>query len=105
MGVIHKHKTVSGLIKYQPKGDPADWATAAKGILATEKAEAIVVMLGLNDRVALREAENDKSDGKATDGKTCDSKTTDNKSSDKKANKKDGADKKDARTKPADATK
>ena len=38
MGVIRKHKTVSGLIKYQPKGEPADWAAAAKGILATEKA-------------------------------------------------------------------
>ena len=52
MGVIRKHKTVSGLIKYQPKGDPADWAAAAKGILATEKPDAIVIMLGLNDRVA-----------------------------------------------------
>ena len=55
MGVIRKHKTVSGLIKYQPKGDPADWAAAAKGILATEKPDAIVVMLGLNDRIAIRE--------------------------------------------------
>ena len=55
MGVIRKHKTVSGLIKYQPKGEPADWAAAAKGILATEKPDAIVVMLGLNDRVAMRE--------------------------------------------------
>jgi hypothetical protein len=55
MGVIRKHKTVSGLIKYQPKGDPADWAAAAKGILATEKPDAIVVMLGLNDRVSMRE--------------------------------------------------
>src|SRR3954464_10401854 len=55
MGIIRKHKTVSGLIKYQPKGDPADWAAAAKGILATEKPDAIVVMLGLNDRVSLRE--------------------------------------------------
>src|SRR5450432_265470 len=49
MGVIRRHKTVSGLIKYQPKGDPADWSAAAKGILATEKPDAIVVMLGLND--------------------------------------------------------
>src|SRR6202051_1630755 len=40
MGVIRKHKTVSGLIRYQPKGDPADWAAAAKGILATEKPDA-----------------------------------------------------------------
>jgi len=50
MGVIRKHKTVSGLIKYQPKGDPADWPAAAKGLVATEKPDAIVVMLGLNDR-------------------------------------------------------
>ncbi|MGL6062680.1 MAG: DUF459 domain-containing protein, partial [Bradyrhizobium sp.] len=48
LGVIRKHKTVSGLIKYQPKGDPADWAAAAKGILATEKPDVIVVMLGLH---------------------------------------------------------
>jgi len=62
MGVIRKHKTVSGLLRYQPKGDPADWAAAAKGILASEKPDAIVVMLGLNDRVAIREP--DKADKK-----------------------------------------
>ncbi|WP_298244860.1 DUF459 domain-containing protein [uncultured Bradyrhizobium sp.] len=55
MGVIRKHKTVSGLIKYQPKGEPSDWAAAAKGILETEKPDVIVVMLGLNDRAAIRE--------------------------------------------------
>lgn len=55
MGVIRKHKTVSGLLRYQPKGDPADWAAAAKGILASEKPDAIVVMLGLNDRIPIRE--------------------------------------------------
>ena len=60
MGVIRKHKTVSGLIKYQPRGEPADWTAAAKGILATEKPDAIVVMLGLNDRVAIREAATEK---------------------------------------------
>ena len=84
MGVIRKHKTVSGLIKYQPKGEPADWAAAAKGILATEKPDAIVVMLGLNDRVPMREPAVDKS-------------------ADKKGDKKD--DKKDARAKPGDAAK
>src|SRR6266404_2110462 len=72
MGVIRKHKTVSGLIKYQPKGDPADWAAAAKGILAAEKPDAIVVMLGLNDRVAIREAapekKSDKKDARAKPG-------------------------------------
>ena len=84
MGVIRKHKTVSGLIKYQPKGEPADWAAAARGILATEKPDAIVVMLGPNDRVALREPAPDKSD----------------KPADKKGDKKDARAKPDA--KPAD---
>ena len=69
MGVIRKHKTVSGLISYQPKGDPADWAAAAKGILATEKPDAIVVMLGLNDRVAMREPAADKATDKKADKK------------------------------------
>jgi hypothetical protein len=86
MGVLRRHKTVSGLIKYQPKGDPADWAAAARGILATEKPDAIVVMLGLNDRVAMRDAAADKSDAKP---------------SDKKADKKDVKAKPDG--KPADA--
>jgi len=85
MGVIRKHKTVSGLIKYQPKGEPADWVAAAKGILATEKPDTIVVMLGLDDRAAMREPAADKSD----------------KASDKKGDKKDARARPD--TKPADA--
>ena len=62
MGVVRKAKNISGLIKYQPKGDPADWAAAAKGILATEKPDVIVVMLGINDRIAMREPVSEKSD-------------------------------------------
>ncbi|BAL74286.1 SGNH/GDSL hydrolase family protein [Bradyrhizobium cosmicum] len=62
MGVIRKHKTTSGLIKYQPKGEPSDWAAAARGILETEKPEVIVVMLGLNDRISIREPVAEKSD-------------------------------------------
>ena len=67
MGVIRKHKTTSGLIRYQPKGEPADWAAAAKGILETEKPDVIVVMLGLNDRVAIREPAADKPDKPAAE--------------------------------------
>jgi hypothetical protein len=78
MGVIRRHKTVSGLIRYQPKGDPVDWAAAAKVILSAEKPDVIVVMLGLNDRVAMREPVAEK-DGKQGDKKS---------------------DKKDARAKP-----
>src|SRR4051794_7829887 len=77
MGVIRKHKTYSGLIKYQPKGEPAEWAAAAKGILATEKPDALVVMLGIKDRIAIREP-----------------------AVEKKSDKKDDKDKKDARAKP-----
>lgn len=62
MGVIRKHKTTSGLIKYQPRGEPSDWAAAARGILETEKPDVIVVMLGLNDRISIREPVADKSD-------------------------------------------
>jgi uncharacterized protein len=69
MGVIRKHKTGSGLIKYQPKGEPADWIAAAKGILATDKPDAIVVMLGLNDRVPIREPVVEKPADKKGDGK------------------------------------
>ncbi|MDP1583824.1 MAG: DUF459 domain-containing protein [Bradyrhizobium sp.] len=80
VGVIRKHRTVSGLIRYQIRGEPADWAAAAKGILAEENPDAIIIMLGLNDRVAIREPAVEKSDGKSTDKK---------------------GDKKDARAKPA----
>jgi hypothetical protein len=69
MGVIRKHKTVSGLIKYQPRGEPIDWAAAAKAILATEKPDAIVVMLGLHDRQAIREAVTEKKPDKKEDKK------------------------------------
>ena len=69
MGVVRKPKGYSGLIRYQPRGEPADWAAAAKGILATEKPEAIVVMLGLNDRISMREPAVEKSDAKSTDKK------------------------------------
>jgi hypothetical protein len=67
VGVIRRNKTISGLIRYQPKGDPVDWAAAAKTILDTEKPDVIVVMLGLSDRVAMREPE--KADGKPGDKK------------------------------------
>ena len=104
MGVIRKHKTVSGLIKYQPKGDPADWAAAAKGILATEKADAIVVMLGLDDRVAIREPAAEKSFNQSGDKKDAKAKPDGKPSSGKPSAKPDGATKAtDAELSPDDA--
>jgi hypothetical protein len=55
LGVVRKHRTVSGLIRYQPRGAPEDWVAAAKDILANEKPSAVLIMLGLNDRQAIRE--------------------------------------------------
>ena len=100
MGVIRRHKTVSGLIKYPPKGEPADWAAAAKGILAAEKADAIVVMLGLEDRVAIREPAADKSDNKSPDKK--DAKKDDKAKPDGKPSDAKSAAKPDAVGKPDD---
>ena len=82
IGVIRKARNTSGLIKYQPKGDPADWVAAARGILTTEKPDIIVVMLGLNDRVTIREPVAEKSD----------------KPADKKGDKKDAHAKGDAKS-------
>src|SRR6195952_415031 len=110
MGVVRKHKTVSGLIRYQPKGDPVAWPAAAKGILATEKPDVVVVMLGFNDRVSIREpvvkADAKPADGKKDarvkpDGKPGETKPSDGKASDAKpAAKPDGA--ADAAAKPDD---
>ena len=78
MGVTRKHKTVSGLIKYQPKGEPSDWIAAAKQIVPAEKADVIVVMLGLNDRVAIRDTGPDpKTEPKAGDKKKTDAAKSD----------------------------
>lgn len=74
IGVTRKHKTVSGLIRYQPRGEPSDWTAAAKGIVAGEKADAIVVMLGLHDRTSITETAADRAaaakrdERKKTDG-------------------------------------
>ena len=74
MGVIRKHRTVSGLIRYQPRGEPSEWAAAAKGIVAQEKADVIVVMLGLHDRTTIREPVAEKPDPKKDDRRKADSK-------------------------------
>lgn len=102
MGVTRKIKTNSGLIKYQPKGEPSDWAAAAKGILATERADAIVIMLGLNDRLPLREPAVDKTkDDKAKkDAKT---KPGETKPGDAKAGDAKPGDTKAGEAKPGDA--
>ena len=55
IGVERKIRPSSGLVRYDAKNETLDWPQAIKDALANEKPDAIVVMLGLNDRVALRD--------------------------------------------------
>jgi hypothetical protein len=44
-------------LKYRAKkGEPENWIAAAKQIMAAEKADAVIVMLGMNDRIAVHES-------------------------------------------------
>jgi hypothetical protein len=55
IGIGRKIRGSSGLVHYDAKNEALDWPQAAKEALSNEKPNAIVVMLGLNDRVPLRE--------------------------------------------------
>ena len=55
IGIARKIAATSGLIRYDAKNDRLDWWQVIKDALASEKPDAIVVMLGLNDRVPLRD--------------------------------------------------
>src|SRR5690349_8455897 len=55
IGVERKIRAASGLVRYDPKNETLDWSQAIKDALANEKPNAIVVMLGLNDRGPLRD--------------------------------------------------
>lgn len=69
IGVTRRSKTISGLIQYERKGKPADWVEAAKELLAKERADAVVIMLGLHDRRAIEEAVPEKKDAADQKGK------------------------------------
>jgi hypothetical protein len=54
IGIIRKHRTYSGLIRYE-KPDGPDWPQVARELVAQEKPQAVVIMLGVYDRQAIRE--------------------------------------------------
>jgi len=55
IGIVRKIRPYSGLVRYEARSDALEWSLAVKETLATEKPSAIVVMLGVNDRLPLRE--------------------------------------------------
>ena len=55
IGVEREIRATSGLVRYDAKNEALDWPPAVKEALSNEKPNAIVVMLGLNDRLPLRD--------------------------------------------------
>src|SRR5262244_357804 len=54
IGIVRKHRTDSGLIRYDQRRD-IEWPQVAREILAAEKPNLVVMMIGNNDRQAIRE--------------------------------------------------
>jgi uncharacterized protein len=67
IAIVRKNKVHSGLLRYEQKGD-LDWWHVARDTLAQEKANYVVMMLGVSDRQGIRERdlakEADKKKGK-----------------------------------------
>jgi uncharacterized protein len=59
IGVLRRHRTLSGLIRADvrndPRGDYPDWPQAAREAIASQKPKFVVMMIGLNDRRSIRE--------------------------------------------------
>ncbi len=55
IGIVRKIKPYAGLVRYEARSDAPEWSQAVKDVLAAEKPSAIVVMLGVNDRLPLRD--------------------------------------------------
>jgi hypothetical protein len=55
LAVVRKHRASAGLIHYDPRNETQDWAHVAREAIAATKPKFVVMMLGLNDRQAIRE--------------------------------------------------
>src|SRR5262245_35276404 len=54
MAIVRKHRTGSGLIRYDTRRD-VEWPQVVKEVIAADKPKMIVMMVGLNDRQPIRE--------------------------------------------------
>jgi uncharacterized protein len=54
IGIVRKHRTDSGLIRYDQRRD-SEWPQAAREIITAEKPKCIIMMVGNNDRQTIRE--------------------------------------------------
>jgi len=53
--VVRKNRTTSGLIHYDSRNETQDWTAVAREAIAATKPKFIVMMIGLNDRQAIRD--------------------------------------------------
>jgi uncharacterized protein len=85
VGILRRNKQHSGLLRYDAKND-LDWWHEARDILTQEKANYVVMMLGISDRQSIRERDLAKeADKKDAEKKDADKKEADKKDSDKKS--------------------
>ena len=60
IGILRQHRTNSGLIRTDLRNDPhgeyPDWPKAAREMIAAQKPKFVVMMIGVNDRLQIREA-------------------------------------------------
>jgi uncharacterized protein len=88
--VVRKNKLNSGLLHYDAKGD-LDWSRVARDTLAQEKADYVVMMLGIGDRQPIRakdlakEADTRAKDQQVKDQAAKDPQTTEKKDGQKPA--------------------
>jgi uncharacterized protein len=54
IGIVRKHRTDSGLIRYDRRRD-SEWPQVAREIITAEKPNFVVMMIGNNDRQTIRE--------------------------------------------------
>lgn len=55
IGIIRKNRPNTGLIRVETRGESYDWPQSAREMLAAEKPDFVVMMLGLSDRRGIRE--------------------------------------------------
>ena len=53
--VVRKNRATSGLIHYDSRNEAQDWAAIAREAIAATKPKFVVMMVGLNDRISIRE--------------------------------------------------
>jgi len=54
MGIVRKHRTDSGLIRYDPRRE-IEWPQIVRETITAEKPQFIIMMIGNNDRQSIRE--------------------------------------------------